>query len=276
MHKDLTLAFNKMIDILKTDERCFGGWHFGSVARNMTDEYSDYDPVFLIDSKGFESFANDIPKLMADISDELLICWAEDFNNNCFKNFCCAIRIGANIHQLDVFMVNNDEQEDWMCKMHLSGCTEDNIIFDRTGETALLLNKGCSVENHVPDTMRAVDTYWFHAVMLVKYFRRGDVFKVLKNIGILFHAHADLLLSKYDTMSWGDRESKVKHCVPVGKQEHLKVYFASADLTALKSAVRKGMKLFESDAAEICKSKGVDCPKLMPGQVIAYFNRSTK
>ena len=62
MHKDLTSVFTKMVDILKADERCVGGWHFGSVSRGMADMYSDYDPVFLIRGKDFESFAEDIPK----------------------------------------------------------------------------------------------------------------------------------------------------------------------------------------------------------------------
>ncbi|MCL2636773.1 MAG: adenylyltransferase [Oscillospiraceae bacterium] len=267
MHKDLTAAFNKMIDILNTDTRCLGGWHFGSVARDMTDEYSDYDPVFLIKSKDFESFAEDIPKLMNDISDELLICWEEGFNNDKFKNFCCAIRVGGEIHQLDIFLVNDDYQDDFMCKLHCAGCTEKNIIFEKTGEVTSLLCKDNSITNQIPDATRAVETYLFHVIMIVKYFKRGDIFKIIKNMDILFHAHVDFLLSKYDTLNWGGWESKVKHCVPAEKQEHLKAYFTSADIASLKAALRKAIELFESDTAEICKAY----PESKIHKIKAYF-----
>jgi hypothetical protein len=273
VHKDLVLAFEKMIQILKEDMRCKGGWHFGSVGREQSDIYSDYDPVFLVADNDFEDFAAGVPKIMAEISDELLICWAEGFNSNSFKNFCCAIRIGCNIHQLDFFIINNDYQDDWMCKLHCKGCTRENIIFDRAGEVTLLLDKGYSAENHIPNTVRAIDTYWFHVVMLIKYFKRGDIFKLIKNIDILFHAHVDLLLSRYDTLDWGGWESKVKHCVPMEKQEHLKVYFTLADLNALESAIKKGIILFKNDAEEICEDKRIDYSKLIPQQIISHFNK---
>jgi hypothetical protein len=39
MHKDLEIAFNKAVNILKEDTRCRGGWHFGSVGRGTSDIY---------------------------------------------------------------------------------------------------------------------------------------------------------------------------------------------------------------------------------------------
>jgi hypothetical protein len=273
MHQDLTNAFNKMIDILKADERCKGGWHFGSVGRGLTDKYSDYDPVFLVADKDFEQFAADVPKLIANISDELLICWAEDYNSSHFKNFCNAIRLGNNIHQLDFFILNHDYQEEWWCKQHLKGCTKEHIIFDRNGETSELLDKGCTTENWIPDTVRAIETYWFHVIMLIKYFKRGDIFKLIKNIhDFLFHAHVNLLLSRYDTLNWGGWESKVKHCTPIEKQENLKMYFTSADIASLETAIKKAIILFKNDADEICKYKGIDYPESISRQIIDYFN----
>ena len=247
MHKDLVTAFEKMVNILKSDIRCKGGWHFGSVSRGQEDIYSDYDPVFLIDNDDFEQFAADIPDIFRKISDELLIFWGENFNDNCFKNFCGIIGLGNNLHQLDIFIINSNYPEAWMCKLHSKGCTKENIIFDRTGETAMFLDKKYSIDNYLPDTLRAIDTYWFHTVMLIKYFKRGDIFKLIKNIDILFHAHIDLLLSRYDTIDWGAWESKIKHCVPNEKQEHLLAYFATANIESYKSIIKKCMILFKND-----------------------------
>jgi len=275
MHKDLITAFNKLVEIIKADERCKGGWHYGSVGRGQTDIYSDYDPVFLVADKDFEQFAADVPKMFKQISDELLICWPEDYNSKIFKNYCCVIRIGDNLHQHDFFILNYDYPDEWWCRQHCKGCTRENIFFDRYGETAAFLDKGYTTDNYLPDTVRAMDTYWFHAMMLVKYFKRKDIFKLLKNIfDFMFHTHVDLLLSRYDTMDWGAWETKVKYCVPKEKQEHLKMYFTSAEISSLQTAMEKCINLFKNDAEEICREKGINYPVTVSQQVISYFNKN--
>jgi hypothetical protein len=275
MHNDLITAFNKLVEIIKADERCKGGWHYGSVGRNQTDIYSDYDPIFLVADKDFEQFAVDVPKMLKQISDELLICWAESFNSNFFKNYCNVIRLGDNLHQLDFFILNYNYPDEWWCRHHCKGCTRDNIFFDRNGETAEFLDKGYTTDNYIPDIVRAMDTYWFHAMMLVKYFKRKDIFNLLKNISeFMFHAHVDLLLSHYDKMDWGAWETKVKYCVPEEKQEHLKMYFIPADISIIQTAVEKCIILFKNDAQEICKEKEIDYPVSISQQVISYFNKN--
>lgn len=273
MHKDLEAAFERVVDILEKDPRCKGGWHYGSVSRGEQDIYSDYDPVFLVENKDFEAFAADAPKVFAQAADELLIFWGEGFNDAHFKNYCSIIRLGDNLHQLDFFIINQDFPEAWMCRQHCKGCTKENIIFDRTGEVAAFLEKGYRTDNDIPDTVRAMDTYWFHTEMLIKYFKRKDIFKLIKNMDVLFHAHVDLLLSRYDTLDWGAWESKVKHCVPEEKQKHLTAYLAPADFDALQAAVTKGMEWFCADAQEICEEKGIDYPQQIPEQVMGYFYR---
>lgn len=273
MHKDLELAFYKVVEILKEDQRCKGGWHYGSISRSAEDIYSDYDPVFLVADKDFEQFSKDVPQILSKAFDELLIFWGESFNDEHFKNYCSLIRIGNNLHQFDFFIINAEYPEDWMCRQHLKGCTSDNIIFDRTGEVTELLNKGFRTDNYIPDPVRAMDTYWFHTEMLIKYFKRKDIFKLIKNIDVLFHSHVDLLLSQYDTLDWGDWESKVKHCVPKDKQHHLKSYFANAEFKDLEKAVKSSMYLFKQDAKEVCKVKGINYPDSIAEQVISYFNK---
>ncbi|WP_315673069.1 adenylyltransferase [Clostridium sp. 19966] len=199
MHKDLEFAFQKAVEILKEDPRCKGGWHYGSISRGNEDIYSDYDSVFLVEDKHFEQFSADIPKVLAKASDELLIFWGESFNDEHFKNYCSVIRIGNNLHQFDFFVINEDYPEEWMCRQHCKVCTKDNIIFDRTGEVTKFLAKGYRTDNNIPDPVRAMDTYWLHTEMLIKYFKRKDMFKLIKNIDVLFHSHVDLLLSQYDT-----------------------------------------------------------------------------
>jgi hypothetical protein len=85
----------KNVEIIKADERCKGGWHYGSVGRGQADIYSDYDPVFLVADKDFEQFAADVPKMLKQISDEFLICRAENYNSKFFKDFCLLFKSDA-------------------------------------------------------------------------------------------------------------------------------------------------------------------------------------
>lgn len=271
MNPHLTERFNQMVEILKQDRRCKGGWHYGSYGRGLSDDLSDYDPVFLVADQDFEDFAHDAKNIVASICDELLIFWPENYNDAYFKNFCSVIKIKDQLHQLDFFILNYDHTEAWMCRQHLKGCTRANIIFDRDGEVGDLLDRGLRTDNFIPDTLRAIDTYWFHIEMLIKYFKRRDVWKLIKNLDFVFHAHVDLLLSQYDTLDWGAWETKVKTCVPECKQEHLALYFANADLKSLEAAIKKAMLTFHADASEICQHKNLSYPDAVARQVMEYF-----
>lgn len=271
MHKDLDMAFQKVVDILKKDRRCLGGWHFGSISRGEEDIYSDYDPVFLIKEEDFESFALDMANILNEACDELILFWPEDFNDDNFKNFCSIIRIGSNLHQFDIFLINKDRPNAWMCKLHSQGCSKEHIIFDRTGDVAFFLEGRTKLEKSLPDTIRAMDTYWFHIEMLIKYFKRKDSFKILRNIDILLHAHVDLLLSYYDTLDWGGWESKVKKCVPQEKQKHLLAYYVRPDFLELENMIKKNMIIFKKDADEICKLKGISYSDSIGDQIMKYF-----
>lgn len=273
MHRDLEAAFERVINILKKDDRCKGGWHYGSISRGEEDLYSDYDPVFLVADKDFQSFDQDVASFLRSASDELLILWGESFNDDHFKNYCSIIRLGENLHQFDFFIINQDFPEDWMCRQHCKGCTSENIIFDKNGEVTEFLGRGYRTDNYIPDPVRAMDTYWFHTEMLIKYFKRKDIFKLMKNIDILFQSHRDLLLAQYDTLDWGAWESKVKYCVPVEKQEHLKAYFTRADFDELEAMIKKCILSFQSDAKELCQERKIDYPDSISEQVIEYFNR---
>ncbi len=273
VHPDLTAAFVKVVETLKADSRCFGGWHYGSVGRGDGDEWSDYDPVYLVPDAHFEAFARDVPRVVAAACDELLVCWAEDYNSDHFKNFCNLIRLGDSLHQLDFFILNADRTGEWWCRQHLKGCTRENIIFDRAGAVGELLDRGLRTDNPAPNPARCFDTYWFHAEMLVKYFKREDLFKILKNVDFLLHAHADLLLTAHDCLDWGAWETKVKKCVPKDRQEHLLRYFAAPDLESYKATLRRAMPAFDADAREIFASKGLAYPGRVATLVMEYFNR---
>lgn len=276
MHKDLVKAYESLVEILKDDSRCLGGWHFGSVARNEQDIYSDYDLVFLIESSSFIDFAREIKSMLQRVSDEVLIFWAEDFNDDLFRNYCAVLKIGETLHQLDVFIVNDESAENWMTRLHSQGFTSEHIIFDRDESVKDFMAKIVPLDYEKPSLERIIDTYWFHAEMLVKYFKRRDFFKLVKNIEVLFQSHVELLVYQYNNIGFAPWESIVKSCVPQEKQENLKLYFTEPDIDKMEEGIRKCMNVFEDNAAETCKQAGVNYPKDVSKKVIADFDVKMK
>lgn len=273
MHKDLVRMFDRLIEKLKTDERVKGGWHHGSLSRNTQDAYSDYDAVFLTDGEDFQPFIKDLPGLLENVCDELLIFWAEDFNDDQFQNHCCVVRLGENLHQFDIFIVNGADPDNFMTRLHSTVSSMESIIFDRNGETAAFLKASEEIIPTPGDPVRLMDTYWFHVQMLVKYFKRRDLFKLLKNVDILFHAHVDLLLFGHDSTDWGGWESKVKHSLSAEKQENLKAYFTRANFDEIEQMMRRSITVFRKDAREICKMKDIAYREDLPEKVSGYFVR---
>lgn len=260
MNPKLISAFKSFVDIMKKDEHCIGGWHFGSVARGLTDEFSDVDPVFVIDGNHFDEFDSKLREKFEQICDKVIVFWGESFNNDVIKNYGVDIKIGDEILQFDIFLLNSFKQDDWWFQQHYKSTKESDIIFDKDGRILQLI-KNAPKGGYIPyyDIMYANLTYWHHANMIIKYFKRKDYFKLVKNTDILMQSHIKLLLSLYDKTTWGDWDSKLKY-IPKDKQQHLMLYYASNDFSVMYDNIKQSIIMFSNDAKEIFATKSLEYP----------------
>jgi hypothetical protein len=272
MNDNLMNAFYKVVDVLKNDNRCHGGWHFGSLVRGLSDEYSDVDPIFLIKGKYFEEVAIDLPNIMKMACDNLVIFWKEGYNNDELKSFGCELEIDGKYYQFDIFIINDQKIDAWFCKLHYTDITSENIIFDSDGEISKLIStapKGTIFER---DINHSIITYWHHVHMVIKYFMREDYFKLHSNFNTIMQSHIELLLAKYDNTTWGGWDSKLKLCVPVEKQIHLKKYFDSTNIDKMKENLKESIEWFCIDAKSICEEKNIPYPQIIEDKIkTEYF-----
>ena len=271
MNQNLMNAFYKVVNVLKNDSRCHGGWHYGSLGRGLDDEYSDVDPIFLIKGDYFEEVAQDLPNIMKLACDNLVIFWKESYNNDELKSFGCDLEIDGKYYQFDIFIINDQKTDAWFCKWHYTDITLENIIFDSDGEVTKLISnapKGVIFER---DINNIITTYWHHVHMVIKYFLRQDYFKLHNNFNIIMESHADLLLAKYDTITWGSWHSKIKHCVPIEKQLHLKKYFDSTNFEEMKENLKQSIEWFCEDSKSICKEKNIPYPEIFEDKIKAEY-----
>lgn len=62
--------------------------------------------------------------------------------------------------------------------------------------------------------------------------------------------HASLLLSAYDTITWGGSAGRLRY-IPGEKQEHLMLYGCTRDFALVRENLYRSMKWFDEDIREI-------------------------
>ena len=268
----LAEVFTRLMALLAADARCLGAWHFGSLSRGQADRFSDVDPVVLVTPEGYASLALELPRLYARAADRLLVVWPEGYNNDYFGNYGALLEHRGELFQFDLFLMRADRMDEHFCRVHRVACTPEHVIFDKTGEVAELLARGAGLApNTPPDLGYQIDTYFFHAQMVIKYLLRPDLLKLGNLLHTLYQNHAAVLLTGYRRADWGSPEARLKLDVPAEMVAHLLDYSAPADPRVAARQLVRAMAHFGTDARAICTQRGVRFPEALEQAVRASF-----
>lgn len=258
MNQDLKNIFDKFIEKTKSMDEVLGAWNFGSEMHGKADEYSDVDVVLLVDGAAFPQMEQTVDTVLSEICDDVLLRWEEEFNSEAIVNNGYILKNNGVLFQFDVFLINNDMIDDFMCRIHYADLTENDIIFDKRGDVKRLSDnppKGCLWSADIDRLQR---TYWYHLNMAAKYLLRHDFFKLEGIFRTLYDTHASLLLSAYDSITWGGSASKLNY-IPGEKQEHLKKYYCTGDSGLDRDNLIASAEMFEKDLSEISAEKNMIC-----------------
>ena len=177
MNHILVKMRNEFIEQVKASDGVLGAWNFGSETHGLSDEYSDVDIILLIAGDQFEKFTSSLDSRFMQISDKVLLCWPEEFNSEAIINNGYLLLKEDSIFQFDVFLLNSDKLDDFMCRMHYIGLKESDIIFDKKGSVRKLVQLNLQRDYWDADITLLEKTYWYHANMTYKYLKRKDYFK---------------------------------------------------------------------------------------------------
>lgn len=255
MNQELKNISDQFIDKIKYDEKILGAWNFGSEMHGKADEYSDVDIVLLVKGTLTET-EQKIDSLLEEICERVLLRWEEDFNSEAVINNGYILKAGGMLHQFDIFLLNSDMLEDFMCRIHYAGLSENDIIFDRTGAVKRLAENSPQGSRWNDDLDRLQRTYWYHLNMAAKYLLRKDLFKLNNIFRTLYDTHASLLLSEYDSITWGGTADKLKY-IPAEKQEHLKYYYCTYNFGLSRDNLIYSAERFEKDLSEILAKNNI-------------------
>lgn len=255
MNADLTKITENFLNEMKNNEGVIGAWSFGSAARDMSDEYSDADIVFLINGSKFTETEKKLEAVVLRICDDILICYEEEFNGESIINNGYLIEKDNNIFQLDIFLLNNDRKDDFICEIHYTDISEKDILFDPMGYVKELCGNCPHGSLWNGNVNKLFTTYLYHFYMSAKYLARKDYFKLNNVMRTLYETHSSLLLSLYDSIKWGGEGNKLNF-IPREKQKHLKKYFCCEDFTVNKANLLKEIEYFKSDIEETVPNIG--------------------
>ena len=255
MNQMLTEIVNDFTDIMKNTDGVSGAWIFGSDSRGMSDEFSDADIVFLAEGEQYKEISAGIEALLAKACDKVLFCWEEEFNGDSIVNNGYLIQKNGKIFQFDVFLINNDKIDDFICKIHYTNLTEKDILFDKKGLVKTLCDNSPEGNMWSGDIDGLFKTYMYHFYMTAKYLIRKDYFKLNHVMRTLFDTHASLLLTGYDSINWGGAENKLNF-IPSEKQNHLKKYCCTEDFCVNKENLLKSAEWFKQDIFDMTLKGG--------------------
>lgn len=258
---------NEFIEQVKRTDYVLGAWNFGSEMHGLSDEYSDVDVVLLVEANGFDAVANSLDSYLCKISDEILLCWPEEFNSESIINNGYLLKKEDRVFQFDVFLLNSERLDDFMCRIHYMDLREDDIIFDKNGMVQKLMSVNERGGYWAEDVILLEQTYWYHANMTGKYLKRKDFFKLRNVMNTMFDTHASMILTGYDKITWGGSANKL-HFIPEEKQNHLKRYYCSEDFEQTKENLLACMDTFQMDAKEIFGQKGLEYSTHIGDEVI--------
>lgn len=250
MLNELKTVNDRFISLIKEIDGVRAAWYFGSNMRGTADEYSDIDIVILSDSSAYAETDSRLTKMLSSVCDKVVLCWGEDFNGEAMKNYDYILSLNGKIFQYDVFLLNEGFLDDYMCRLHYTGLTEEKIIFSKGNAAEELIPKAPSCEPWRADVKSLAETYWLHIQMSVKYFLRKDFFKLNSVLRTLMDVHVSLLLTGYDKTNWGGAANKLKF-IPEEKQKHLMKYGCTEDFELMKKNLQWSAERFEKDAEEI-------------------------
>jgi predicted nucleotidyltransferase len=251
MQQGLQKINKRFIDIMRKQNGVLGAWNFGSTSHGMTDEYSDVDIIFLVDNNNFFLVDEALTKMLDSVCDNVIVCWPESFNSDAIKNYGYLLELNNTIFQYDVFLLNKEKLDDFMCKIHYTDLQEKDIIFDIDGSVKELIINAPSGSLWCDNIRDIIKTYWFHVNMSTKYFARKDFFKLNGVLRILMDAHTSLLLNGFDKITWGGTANKLNF-IDEKKQEHLKKYYCIEDFSLVRMNLLQSIYWFENDLEEIC------------------------
>jgi predicted nucleotidyltransferase len=247
MHPGLEESLNRLQAHFTVDKRCVAMYLWGSLGAGTADAFSDVDVALVVNDDAYEAVRNELRTACEALCGPILVWLPEGETPDC-GNYA---------------FVFEREGEQLLYDFYLSkashaakgpGTLPKCILFDHAG---LLSSKPEPAAPSSPPPiadalLRSIDNYWVYMYLNGKYFRRGDLYKMLYVQDVLFQTHLNVLFALKPEVRriWWAKDIRY---LSEARQQDLMVYFGATDLPSLSSALAQEIAIFSEDAQAACR-----------------------
>ena len=270
MNRLIKDAFDKTVSVFENDPRVVAAYHSGSIGTDREDEFSDVDPVYVIEPESFLEFDRQLPGIFEKAVAKPILWWPERWvwrlgaedNINIHHNYAIFFEMDDKLLQYDInFRVAPQEGRIRVSK--------DQFIFDKSG----VLEIG-------PESLPAdldkrklgwtIQMYWIYVYIHAKYIKRRDLFKLLYAQQELFHEHLVILqyLESNNAHRWWPL---IASEVDEARKGNLLKYFGAADVDSITGKLQEQIHLFSEDARQACAQWQAEYPEEFEMYVLGYI-----
>ena len=273
MNPILKDAFDRTVSLFESDPRVVAAYHSGSVGTDREDEFSDVDPVFLINPEEFMEFDRQLPKLFEQEIAKPILWWPERWvwrpgaseNINIPRNYAIFFEVDGKLLQYDINFMAAPQKR----RIRIS---KGQFIFDK----ASFLEIASEVPSPALDEKKLVWTiqmYWIYVYIHVKYIKRRDLFKLLYAQQELFHEHLVVLqyLEQIASQGWWPL---MANKVDESKKKNLLEYFRQADVDSIARILQRQILSFSDDARQTCAKWRMEYPEDFEAHVMEYLKKN--
>jgi predicted nucleotidyltransferase len=274
MHTKLKELFDRSVELFKSNQKILGMWDYGSAGKTNEDEYSDVDPVILVNDGYYDKFRKELPGLFKKLAPGTILFW-EEFNQGDVCNNAILIKLSDNhVLQYDIGVIKKSAILNDIGKIFLRESNPTQILFDKHGTIKQSMTKVSRPIQLHDKLLWTIEKYWVYAYICVKYLWRKDIFKLLYVQEVLFQTHLDVLKMLYPKSNWTWWPATVKKLFTKQKQAQLLTYFGANDVRSLNRAIRQEIKLFSKDAKQACRRYRIKYPANLESTLKQYISRN--
>ena len=273
MNPILKDTFDRTVSLFESDPRVVAAYHSGSVGTDREDEFSDVDPVFLINPEEFMEFDRQLPTLFEQEIAKPILWWPERWvwrpgaseNINIPRNYAIFFEVDGKLLQYDINFMAAPQKG----RIRIS---KGQFIFDK----ASFLEIASEVPSPALDEKKLVWTiqmYWIYVYIHVKYIKRRDLFKLLYAQQELFHEHLVVLqyLEQIASQGWWPL---MANKVDESKKKNLLEYFGQADVDSIARILQRQILSFSDDARQTCAKWRMEYPEDFEAHVMEYLKKN--
>jgi len=248
----------KIISLIKEDNRIRGLWAVGSSATGKMDKYSDLDLYILVEKENYEqvyseraSFAEKIEKVLSTFEAEWPNCQLYGvILENCIEVDLCYCKP----EQVEVFGPHR-------------------ILYDRNGDLEELLSKH-RVKFETDLKKRLVEQLDFAAYNLLhaaNMLGRGEYWSSIRQLELLRKRIVSLIGLRTRT-DVDEEYRRLESLVHREENDALQKTLCDYSLKSLKGAIQAATVLFVEEAKGFCRDQGLSFPAERYERLLAYLN----